>query len=69
MGEKFFRSAAPQSRCMLVKELLWLDGEEELRISKVQGVCFHKMGEETVGRKRAQKLVLRKASGGTLTKT
>lgn len=55
---------------MLVEELLWLDGEEELRISEVQGVYASADGRgNSSEEKRAQKLVLRKVPGGTLTRT
>lgn len=55
---------------MLVEELLWLDGEEKLRISEVQGVYASADGRgNSSEEKRAQKLVLRKVPGGTLTRT
>lgn len=50
---------------MLVEELLWLDGEEEMRISEVQGVYVSTDGQgDSREEKRAQKLVLRKVPGG-----
>lgn len=49
---------------MLVEELLWLNGEEELRISEVQGVYVSANGRgDSSKEKRAQKLVLRKVPG------